>query len=254
MLDLKNYMNNLARSFNPFSYRKFSERVMREATRFFLTTIFLSVLLTGILSIPKIMLLEEQTDNLFSKMDILKADLKIATGEPIYIPEQEDPKVIIDTQDTVNRSESEFFMTKDFIYYDFGEKRKTLDEVTEITQYKDWISKTVTTFIILLAPALLVLMFLTYSVLLAAGIAIISIFMMLIFNKLLHKKATFSEFLKIGFFASVFIGLGIIIKPIFPQASKYFYFIFIIYYLLGSAMKLLSHKAKHEKKDHKEKR
>jgi hypothetical protein len=234
----KEYITTLLRTFNPLSYRHFSESVKRHAFGFFLTTIFIATIITSILCVPKYFAVEDHVSTIFSKLESMNTKINVETTEPIFLPEKADLKpgekhvFILDTRGVSSPNASEIYVDGTFVYYNQGKNRKTLDEISDAKEHQDVIKQFVKVALIVIAPALFIFGFIAHVLGFLLIITILAGFVSIVSTQFRHK-ITFSEGLNIGLFASVFLAFAMITKAIYPEGKIYFIAIFLIYFILG---------------------
>lgn len=244
------FLITVARTFNPFSYSKLSESVKKDAIRYFLAIIFFGTVLMSILYVPNILSCYNNYDTFFEDIKVLRADFRLETNRSINITLPARiflgaQKITIDTTGEIEANETEVLITEDFVYYENGEKRKKIEEFTNITEHKDKTKNTLMTLFIMLSPALFVITYLVYLLLFSAIILLASFVMMIITNLLkLQDDINFNQISNIALFASSFLALSMVLKPVMPGLRVLMYGLFIGYVILGTIFSLEPKKKK----------
>ncbi|MFP4112466.1 MAG: hypothetical protein ACLFPQ_04020 [Candidatus Woesearchaeota archaeon] len=238
------YLLNLFRTFNPFSYSHLSESIKANAIKHFLATLFLATLIMSALYVPKIIGSKQSFDEIIGNFSTLKADVILETKSPVNITLPGNlilgsDSIVIDTQGNVLPNQTEVLIDGKNIYYNKGNNVKYFDEFTNIIKNKEAIKKTIYTLITLLFPALVALSYVFYVIAFGLIILLSSLIMSGILKILkLEDNISLNQISNIGLYASTFLSFGIIMKPVVPVLKAYFYVLFAVFFVLGCIMSL----------------
>lgn len=245
MKKIAEYFRTFARTLNPFSYSRLAERVKRDAFGYFLSTILFATIILAILYGPTYFSLHNNIEDALTNVNRFRVDINIQTNASVNITLPfkffDTHRITVDTTGSVQPNETNVLVTNEFIYYNFGKNRKEAEEYSDILSYRDNIKAFLFTFLILLAPAILIITFLGYALMYLFFILVISFLELMLINIFnMKKKLKFSELFNMGLYASTFLAFGMLSKAIFPELKLYLYGLFVIYFMLGVIFTSLS--------------
>ena len=158
---------NIAKSLYPHSYRELKENSIWSAISFMLIMILVSLLLVGILFLPKAIGAKDYIDKQLSALDTFDIGWSLKMNDSIEIPEK-NPYLIISTAGHItNITGSNILITETKVYYKsaFGKvKQINLTDYKNVASKKEELASLFSKIIWILIPSLFLLFFVIFSV------------------------------------------------------------------------------------------
>ena len=218
---------------NPYKYDELVDRKKRHALQYFVMLLLLVFILTAILFIPTLTLLPSYMQEEFSKFTKLSVTLDYEQTEPIKVPKVH-PVITIDTVNPRESIEEGYILiSKGSVFYRFtGFTKGTMISTDDLLSASGF-SKILTSIFIMLAPMLIVMLYLFHAVKYLIVIFAVSA-IGFIFSRVVRFGIEFYDCIKVGMYASTpMILLGLLTKPFVPSVGYLEYLVFLAYFIVG---------------------
>ena len=174
----------------------------------------------------------------------------ISTNEPVVIGKN---FLVFDTQNVLSPNESQYFVDENFLYYDFGSKRRELAKVGDLIQHKDLIFSLMNLFIIFFIPSFFVGFYALTTLLSFLMIVIFGLIFFMI-TKIIKKDVKFRDLISSGLYASTFLAIGMIANALNFSLGMFFLAIFALCCLFGALLPVRKMKSDNKKSTKKKKK
>lgn len=227
-------------SLNPLKYKILRQHVLKNTFRHFLLIMAFGVLISGLIYIPQLFGFVNEVKTAYNTVDTLQLNPVIETSEPVEIG-----KLVIDTQQQRSPNASKYYVDNEFLYYKYGNKRKSLEDVGNVRGFVGTLISSLPAILIVLIPSFFVSFYVFAVVLFLVSILFMSLLLKTVsLNLKKEKRLPFGELLSIGFYASLFLGLALIASAIKTNFGLYFCGVFMIYFIIAALQKPEKHAKK----------
>jgi len=234
-MDLKEFFRTILMTFNPGSYEKLVERKLGHTFNYFIDIVFLVLLATLLISIPRLVTMPTTVANEMNAFDTFDIKIEKTMNKPIMIPEGR-PMVVIDTtKNYTSLEKGKILFTSNGVFYKLLPltlERKIVREGTLLDD-KAQAGTLFTVILVALLPSLFLLAF-VYLLLKYALIAFVSALIAFIAVRVVRFGVTFEEIVKVAFYSStIMIVLGLMTKPFIPFIYYLEYVAFALFMVMG---------------------
>jgi hypothetical protein len=231
-MNLRYAFTTLFSTFNPNAYKELVSRKLGLAFSYFFFALTLSVIAMLILFIPFTLSFAQTLPKTFANVQVFTITTNVSMNDSITLFKS--PEVIVDLNKTQPGQES-VLITKQYLFYKpfllFGEKNISLQEFSDLKKHETKAVTLMVSIFIFLIPAIVVFVFLFFTIKNLLLALIVSFFAYIIY-KLAHYDISFVSLFKAALYASTFLVIGeIILLFFYPQfliSTIVFVFIFIL--------------------------
>ena len=231
MKQWKEFFKNIGYSLNPWKYELFVERLATDLLKQFFMFLGFSIIISLVLFLPAFVALPVTLEEKLDGFDTLVIDINSSMNEPVSLPEH-DPFISIDTTSNESNKDAFVSITGNAIYVG-DTPRLVWQEYRDLLVKKATIGKVATVMLVLMAPSLLVLVFLYFA---AKYLLIITLAALIgfIVARALSMAVAFKQLLKTGLIAATpMILIDAIRIPFALQLYALQYVVFGLFFTLG---------------------
>ena len=231
MIKIPRVLGNFVTSFNLLRYGTLRQASFKSSLAHFSFVILIIVLLLSMIYYPSVFSIPGELKESLGGFEKANIMLDFSTEEPIEIGKK---FIVFDSENIASPNSSKYYVDTNFLYYDYGAKRKELSNVGDILENKDMIIGFLNFLTIVLIPSFLV-GFYIMSLFMVFLIIFLSSFVIMLILKLFKLKRGFLEIMNVGLYSSIFLFISVIARVLsFDVGRVFFIILFIVYFLVGT--------------------
>ncbi len=243
----KDMFRDIGRSLNILSYGELKERAIRLPVAHFLLVLALSVLISGIVYIPSVISFSNSVKESLVSFERFQLNPDIETVEPAIIWSAD--FLVFDTQGNMTPNSSRYYVDSDFLYYDYGERRRELSRVGDIVENSEFLGNMILVLAVILLPSFL-FTYLAVSLLLLGSIVLLTsglVWGLLRLTRKKKKRVKYRDVAAVSLYASTILAVSLLLNAFGVGIGLYLMIIYLLYAYLGSVQKSRGHEG-HEMK------